>query len=111
MRKIPLFIISFVLLSSSAWAADKDVTWVLPGDMGEVSFYGQDRFRWYAWDYFESEPFDDQYDHFGNQLRLGSRLDNSILKAHAAWQYATVWNLPTGAGAGAGSGPTYFFNG
>ena len=89
----------------------KDLSLALPGDFGGMTFYGQNRFRWHSWNYFESEPFDNAYNYFANQLRLGSRLENSILKAHAAWQYAQTWLLPSGTSAGAGSGSLYFSNG
>ncbi|MBI3315432.1 MAG: alginate export family protein [Candidatus Omnitrophica bacterium] len=107
MKKYLFSILFLFILSSGALAAGGSFS----SDLGKISFYGQERLRWYLWDYFESEPFDNRYDHFASQLRLGSRLDNPILKAHVAWQYATVWNLPAGASAGAGSGALYFSNG
>lgn len=89
----------------------KDLSIGLPAEMGNISFYGQNRFRWNLWDYFSSDPFDNAYNYFSNQLRLGSRLENSILKAHVAWQYVETWLLPSGTSAGAGSGSLYFANG
>lgn len=89
----------------------KDLSIGLPGELGNITFYGQNRFRWSVWDYFSSDPFDNNYDYFSNQLRLGSRLENSVLKGHLAWQYAETWLLPSGASAGAGSGQLYYANG
>jgi hypothetical protein len=89
----------------------KDLSLLLPGESGNVTFYGQNRFRWHSWDYFESEPFDNAYNYFANQLRLGTGLQNSLLKAHVAWQVAQTWLLPSGTSAGAGSGSLYFSNG
>ncbi len=89
----------------------KDVSAELPDDMGTFRFYGKERFRWSLWDYAQSAPFHNEYDYFSSQLRLGSRFENALFKAHAAWQYVQLWNLPTGASAGAGAGAAYFSNG
>ena len=126
MRKQTLFVLLLLLSTVHTGASEegfhlsrdakslptlKDLSFGLPGDLGEISFYGQDRWRWHLWNYFEAEPFDNTYDYFSNQLRLGARLENSILKAHTAWQYSHVWLLPTGTSTGAGSGSLYFANG
>src|SRR3989338_5019839 len=89
----------------------KDLSIGLPAELGNISFYGQNRFRWNLWDYFSSDQFDNAYNYFSSQIRLGSRLENSALKAHAAWQYVETWLLPSGTSAGAGSGSLYFSNG
>jgi len=89
----------------------KDLEAELPEGMGTFRFYGKERFRWSFWDYAQSAPFNNEYDYFSNQLRLGSRFENSLFKAHAAWQYTSLWNLPTGSSAGAGAGASYFSNG
>ncbi|MCG3176597.1 MAG: hypothetical protein MOGMAGMI_01555 [Candidatus Omnitrophica bacterium] len=89
----------------------KDVVIALPGSAGKMGFYGMSRTRWYLWDHFGSAPFDNAYDHFAQQLRLGTRLENAWLKAHTAWQYGQTWLLPTGTSAGAGTGTLYFANG
>lgn len=89
----------------------KDVVLELPESFGHMTFYGTSRTRWYVWDHFESPPFDNAYDHFAQQLRLGARLENDWFTAHTAWQYAQTWLLPTGTSAGAGAGTLYFSNG
>lgn len=129
-RSLYLTLVGIVLLTLSTGARDvsagerlkvredhaplvwpKDILLDLPGTVGQMSFYGMSRTRWSYWDHFESAPFDNTYDHFSQQLRLGSRLDNAWLKAHAAWQYVQTWLLPTGTSAGAGAGTLYFANG
>lgn len=89
----------------------KDVSAELPDELGTFRFYGKERFRWSLWDYAQSAPFHNDYDYFSSQLRLGARFENALFKAHAAWQYVQLWNLPTGASAGAGAGAAYFSNG
>jgi len=126
MKKIGVILLFLFFVSTATWALEegfhfnreakpfptlKDFALGLPWDLGDVSFYGQNRARWHSWDYFASPPFENEYSYYANQLRLGTRLDNYFLKTHAAWQYGQTWLLPSGASAGAGSGALYFANG
>lgn len=88
-----------------------DIRLTLPGELGALDFYGKERLRWQVWDYPESAPFDNAYDFYASQMRLGAHWDQALLKAHAAYQYTHLWGLPTGASAGAGAGASYFSNG
>ncbi|MGH7198624.1 MAG: alginate export family protein [Candidatus Omnitrophota bacterium] len=81
----------------------------LPDDFGEITFYGRNRARYEAWDYFSSTT-DNDYEFGANQLRLGARWDHAYFKGHAAWQYTQLSNLPTRTSAGAGTGSLYYSN-
>lgn len=107
MKKLFIFLLMQLMISPAFAETKLD----LPDDMGTFRFYGKERFRWNLWDYAQSAPFHNNYDFFSNQLRLGARYENSLLKGHAAWQYTQLWSLPTGASAGAGAGAAYFSNG
>ncbi len=83
----------------------------LPDPLSDLKLYATERFRWSAWNYAESDPYDNSYDLFASQLRAGGRWEHPRAAAHAAWQYAHLWPLPTGASTGAGAGPLYYSNG
>jgi len=87
----------------------KDIEYYLPEELGRITFYGKNRSRMYVWDYFSSGA-DNEYDHYANQLRLGSWLHHEYFKFHIAYQYLQHGNLPTATSAGAGTGSLYYAN-
>ncbi len=87
----------------------KDIRLTLPGDWGSVSFFGRDRLRYEAWDYFASAT-DNDYAFLANQLRLGGKWVHEIFNVNYTHQYTQLSNLPSATSAGAGSGSLYFSN-
>lgn len=87
----------------------KDIRLVLPDNWGAIDFFGKDRLRYEAWDYFRSTT-DNHYDFFANQLRLGAKWVNEYFNGNITWQYTQMQNLPTHTSAGAGSGALYYSN-
>lgn len=88
----------------------KDIGIHLPGDLGDVSFYGSNRTRAYLWDYFSSST-DNDYMHAANRLTLGTKWQNEWFGVHTAFQYTELQFLPSGISAGAGTGSLYRANG
>ena len=99
----------FALKDDPGFVTFKDIRLALPGDWGNVSFFGRDRVRYEAWNYFTSAA-DNDYEFLANQLRLGARWVHEIFNVNATWQYTQLSNLPTTTSAGAGSGSLYFSN-
>ena len=87
----------------------KNIRLILPSDLGHVSFFGRNRTRYEAWDYFRSTT-DNHYDLFANQLRLGTKWIHELFNVNATWQYTQLFNVPTHTSAGAGSGALYYSN-
>lgn len=87
----------------------KDIRLTLPDDWGSVSFFGRNRTRYEAWNYFASAN-DNDYEFGANQLRLGFKWVHEIFNVNYTHQYTQLSNLPTGTSAGAGSGSLYFSN-
>lgn len=100
----------FVKDNPGALVTLKDVGIRLPGDTGEITFYGKNQTRLYVWDYFASVT-DNDYAHAANKLLLGTKWSNEWFDAHAAFQYTEVQFLPSGVSAGAGTGSLYRVNG
>lgn len=127
MRKITLavfFTVAFFIFSQYVFAEEpgfhvkhdsggipslRDIHLVLPNEWGDLSFFGRDRFRYEAWDYFRSAS-DNHYDFFTNQLRLGAKWANEYFNGNITWQYTQMHDLPTHTSTGAGSGALYFSN-
>ena len=99
----------FSTASDPGFVTLKDIRLTLPEDLGTVAFFGKERVRYEAWDYFTSAT-DNDYEFVGNQLRLGAKWVHDIFNVNAVWQYTQHSNLPTATSAGAGSGSLYFSN-
>ena len=87
----------------------KDLRLTLPDEFGNVSFFGRNRTRYEAWDYFTSAT-DNDYEFMANQLRLGVKWIHEIFNVNSVYQYTQLSNLPTTTSAGAGAGSLYFSN-
>ena len=87
----------------------KDIRLTLPEDWGTISFFGRDRLRYEAWNYFASAT-DNDYEFLANQLRLGGKWVNDFFNVNYTHQYTQLSNLPTATSAGAGAGSLYFSN-
>ena len=87
----------------------KDIRLTLPKDWGTVSFFGRNRTRYEAWDYFTSTT-DNDYEFVANQLRLGAKWIHEIFNVNITGQYTQFSNLPSNTSAGAGAGSLYFSN-
>jgi hypothetical protein len=87
----------------------KDIRLTLPEDWGTVAFFGRDRLRYEAWDYFASAT-DNDYEFAANQLRLGAKWTHQIFNINYTHQYTQLSNLPAATSAGAGAGSLYFSN-
>ncbi len=99
----------FSLKTDPGFVTLKDLRLTLPNDWGNVSFFGRDRLRYEAWNYFTSTT-DNDYEFLANQLRFGARWVHDIFNVNYTHQYTQLSNLPTKTSAGAGSGSLYFSN-
>ena len=87
----------------------KDLRLTLPDRWGSVSFFGRNRARYEAWNYFASAN-DNDYEFGANQLRLGGKWVHEIFNVNYTHQYTQLSNLPATTSAGAGAGSLYFSN-
>src|SRR3990167_3616305 len=98
-----------MLASGPVEAKQERLEFQMPGDWGSVSFFGRDRVRYEAWDYFSSTT-DNDHHFLANQLRLGGKWVHEIFNVNYTHQYTQFSNLPSNTSAGAGSGSLYFSN-
>ena len=87
----------------------KDIRLTLPDEWGTIAFFGRDRLRYEAWDYYASAT-DNDYEFAANQLRLGAKWVHEIFNVNYTHQYTQLSNLPANTSAGAGAGSLYFSN-
>lgn len=78
---------------------------------GRFKLYGSNSTRYYLWDYFENNGFDNEYDHTGNRTEIGLQWFYNSFRTDVSYQNTSMWNLPTGASKGAGVGAVYRANG